>query len=93
MFRAFLVTFITFAYVLLFGPPVLIYGLLSGNTDPLYRTGMLGARVALWLAGVQLEVRGRERIPLGRPVVFMANHQSNCDLPPCYRCYRRCWCW
>jgi 1-acyl-sn-glycerol-3-phosphate acyltransferase len=81
MFRAFLVTFITFAYVLLFGPPVLIYGLLSGNTDPLYRTGMLGARVALWLAGVQLEVRGRERIPRGRPVVFMANHQSNCDPP------------
>jgi 1-acyl-sn-glycerol-3-phosphate acyltransferase len=81
MIRAFLVTFITFAYVLVFGPPVLIYGLLSGNSDPIYRTGVLGARLALWLAGVQLEVQGRDRIPRGRPVVFMANHQSNCDPP------------
>jgi 1-acyl-sn-glycerol-3-phosphate acyltransferase len=79
MVRAFLVTLITFAYVLVLGPPVLIYGLLSGNTDPIYRTGILGARMALWLAGVRLEVHGRERIPRGRPVVFMANHQSNCD--------------
>ncbi len=81
MIRAFLVTFITFAYILVFGPPVLIYALLSGNGDPVYRTGVLGARLALWLAGVKLEVQGRERIPRGRPVVFMANHQSNCDPP------------
>lgn len=81
MVRAFLVTFITFAYVLVFGPPVLIYALLSGNGDPVYRTGVRGARLALWLAGVQLEVHGRDRIPRGRPVVFMANHQSNCDPP------------
>jgi 1-acyl-sn-glycerol-3-phosphate acyltransferase len=81
MLRAFLVTVITFAYVLVFGPPVLIYALLSGNGDPVYRTGVLGARLALWLAGVQLEVQGRDRIPRGRPVVFMANHQSNCDPP------------
>ncbi len=79
MLRAFLVTFITFAYVLVFGPPVLIYGLLCGNSDPIYRTGVRGARMALWLAGVQLEVQGRDRIPRGRPAVFMANHQSNCD--------------
>ena len=81
MIRALIVTVITFAYVLLFGPPVLLYGLLTGHTDPIYRTGVRGARMALWLAGVQLEVRGRERIPRGRPVVFMANHQSNCDPP------------
>jgi 1-acyl-sn-glycerol-3-phosphate acyltransferase len=81
MLRAFLVTFITFAYVLVFGPPVLVYGLLSGNSDPIYRTGVRGARLALWLAGVQLEMQGRDRIPRGRPVVFMANHQSNCDPP------------
>jgi 1-acyl-sn-glycerol-3-phosphate acyltransferase len=81
MIRAFLVTLITFAYLLVFGPPVLIYALLSGNGDPVYRTGVLGARLALWLAGVQLEVQGRDRIPHGRPVLFMANHQSNCDPP------------
>jgi len=81
MIRAFLVTLVTIAYVLVLGPPVLIYSAISGNSDPIYRTGVRGARMALWLAGVRLEVVGRERIPRGRPVVFMANHQSNCDPP------------
>jgi 1-acyl-sn-glycerol-3-phosphate acyltransferase len=81
MIRAFLVTLVTLVYVLILGPPVVIYGLLSGNTDPLYRIGTLGARMALWLAGVRLEIRGREKIPSARAVVFMANHQSNCDPP------------
>jgi 1-acyl-sn-glycerol-3-phosphate acyltransferase len=81
MVRAFLVTLVTFAYVLILGPPVLFYAAVSGNSDPLYSVGKLGARMALWLAGVRLEIRGRERIPDGRAVVFMANHQSNCDPP------------
>jgi 1-acyl-sn-glycerol-3-phosphate acyltransferase len=81
MIRAFLVTLVTFAYVLTLGPPLLIYGAISGNTDPLYKVGKLGARMALWLAGVRLEIHGLDRIPHDRPVVFMANHQSNCDPP------------
>jgi 1-acyl-sn-glycerol-3-phosphate acyltransferase len=81
MVRALLVTLVTFAYVLILGPPLLIYGALSGNTDPLYGVGKLGARMALWLAGVRLEIHGLDRIPCGRAVVFMANHQSNCDPP------------
>lgn len=81
MIRAFLVTLVTFTYVLILGPPVLIYGAFTGNTDPIYKAGMLGARMALWLAGVRLEIQGRDRVPRGQPVVFMANHQSNCDPP------------
>jgi len=81
MLRATLVTLVTAAYVLILGPPVLIYGALSGNTDPIYKAGMLGARMALWLAGVRLDIHGLERIPRDQPVVFMANHQSNCDPP------------
>jgi 1-acyl-sn-glycerol-3-phosphate acyltransferase len=81
MIRAFLVTLLTFAYVLVMGPPVLIYGAISGNAESIYRVGILGARMALWLAGARLEIRGLDRIPRGRPVVFMANHQSNCDPP------------
>jgi len=81
MVRAFLVTLITFAYVLILGPPVLLYGAVSGNTDPIYSVGKLGARLALWLAGVRLEIHGLSQIPDGGAVVFMANHQSNCDPP------------
>jgi 1-acyl-sn-glycerol-3-phosphate acyltransferase len=37
--------------------------------------------MALWLAGVRLAIHGLDRIPCGPAVVFMANHQSNCDPP------------
>lgn len=81
MIRALFVTLVTFAYVLVLGPPVLIYSWLGGNTDLLYKVGQLGARMALWLAGVRLEVRGGGKLPRGSAVVFMANHQGNCDPP------------
>ena len=81
MLRAVFVTLVIIAYVLILGPPVLIYSAISGNTDPIYKVGIWGARMALWLAGVRLEVHGLQHIPLHQPVVFMANHQSNCDPP------------
>lgn len=81
MIRAFFVTAITFAYILAVGPPLLLYGVLTGNTDPVYNAGVLGARFALWLAGVKVEGRGLEKIPRKGPAVFMANHQGNCDPP------------
>jgi len=77
---AFAVT-LTIAYILLVGTPLLIYSLISGDPRPLYRTGVRGCRFAVRLAGVRLEVIGREKIPAGRAVVFMANHQSMCDPP------------
>ncbi|MGH9435097.1 MAG: lysophospholipid acyltransferase family protein [Terriglobia bacterium] len=69
------------ALVVLWGCPLLLYTMLSGDSGLLYRAGVLGARLAVKLAGVRLAVSGRERIPVGRAVVFMANHQSNCDPP------------
>lgn len=81
MIRAFFVTLVTFAYILIVGPPMLIHAWLTGNTDVLYRVGVRGASMALWLAGVRLEVHGLEKIPPDRAVIFMPNHQSNCDPP------------
>jgi 1-acyl-sn-glycerol-3-phosphate acyltransferase len=81
MIRAAFVTLVTFAYILVLGPPLLLYALLTGNTDPIYNIGCMGARMAVRLAGVRLDVQGLEKIPRDRAVVFMANHQSNCDPP------------
>jgi 1-acyl-sn-glycerol-3-phosphate acyltransferase len=81
MIRAFLVTLVTFAYIVVLGIPLLIYAAIRGNADMVYRIGTLGARMALWLAGARLEIRGLDQIPSHRAVVFMANHQSNCDPP------------
>src|SRR5579875_1415049 len=81
MIRSIWVVSFVLAYVFLVGSPYLIYALLTGNTDPIYRVGVLGARLAVRLAGVRLEVHGREKICASRAVVFMVNHQSICDPP------------
>ncbi len=81
MLRSFFVITATFAYILFIGTPFLILAVLTRNTDTLYRIGMLGARIALRLAGVKLDVRGLRNIPNGRAAVFTPNHQSNCDSP------------
>jgi 1-acyl-sn-glycerol-3-phosphate acyltransferase len=60
---------------------MLVYSAISGNTDPLYGVGKMGARIVLWLAGVRLEIHGLDKIRTQQAVVYMANHQSNCDPP------------
>lgn len=81
MIRALLVSLVTFFYILIVGTPFLIHALISGNTDHIYRVGVKGAKLALWLSGVHLDVQGLEKIPRHRAVIFMPNHQSNCDPP------------
>jgi 1-acyl-sn-glycerol-3-phosphate acyltransferase len=81
MIRAIITTIITFAYILLVGPWFLIYALISGRTDALYGCGRLGARMAVWLAGMRIEVVGIGKIPKNQAVVFMPNHQSLSDGP------------
>lgn len=81
MIRALFVTAVILVCLVVLGIPLVIYSALTGNSDPLYRFGILGCKLALWLAGVRLEVSGRERIPTGQAAVFMSNHQGNCDPP------------
>jgi 1-acyl-sn-glycerol-3-phosphate acyltransferase len=81
MIRALAVSLLTFLYILIVGTPFLIHALLSGKTDLIYQVGMKGAKLALWLSGVRLDVQGLEKIPRDTAVIFMPNHQSNCDPP------------
>jgi 1-acyl-sn-glycerol-3-phosphate acyltransferase len=81
MLRAIYVSVATFALIFLLGIPLLPYAAITGNTDVLYNVGVFCAGLVLRIAGVRLEVRGLEKIPAGRAVLFMANHQSNADPP------------
>lgn len=81
MIRSICVVGFAFAFILVVGCPLLLFTVVSGNSDVIYRAGVFGARLTVKLAGIQLEVRGGDRIPGSRAVVFMANHQSNCDPP------------
>jgi 1-acyl-sn-glycerol-3-phosphate acyltransferase len=55
--------------------------LVTGKVDWLYRNALAVVRLGLRAAGIKVEVLGMERIPAGKPCLFMANHVSNMDPP------------
>lgn len=76
---AFMCVFLTL-YILIVGPPLLIYTFLTKHVDPLYWAGVKGVMFFVNCVGVQVEVRGTERIPAGT-CIFAANHTSSADAP------------
>lgn len=66
---------------LIVGPPGLLYAVLTGNVMPLYWIANRLAHLGVRLAGVRIEVRGREHLQPGRNYIFMSNHTSNLDPP------------
>jgi len=66
-------------YVLIAGPPVLLWTGVSKNPRLMYRAGGLGVRVGLWLAGIRVRVVGREH--LQPSAIYACNHASNIDPP------------
>jgi 1-acyl-sn-glycerol-3-phosphate acyltransferase len=67
-------------YMLLAGPPLLLYTLISRNPNPLYWAGVKGIVFMVRLVGGKIRVEGRERIPAGA-CLFVANHTSTVDAP------------
>jgi 1-acyl-sn-glycerol-3-phosphate acyltransferase len=55
--------------------------LLTGDVRLLYRMFTWGAYAGVWLAGVRVEVIGRDRFDHSRSYIFMTNHASNLDPP------------
>jgi len=76
------VTFLAISlYVLILAPPGLLVAMLFKWPGMLFATGRFGVWLGILLAGITREVRGLERVPRDRAVVFFANHQSNVDPP------------
>src|ERR1700751_2337109 len=76
---AFISVFVTL-YVLLLGPPLLLYSLITKDVDPLYWAGIKGVMFLVNCVGVRVHVRGTERLPQGT-CIFAANHTSSADAP------------
>jgi 1-acyl-sn-glycerol-3-phosphate acyltransferase len=68
-------------YVLLMGPPFLLIALATGRALPLYRIGLGGVRLGVFLSGITVEIRGRENIRRDGPAVYAVNHASNVEPP------------
>jgi 1-acyl-sn-glycerol-3-phosphate acyltransferase len=68
-------------FILLVGPPLVLYAAITGNADPLYNIATGLGRLGVLFVGVKIEVRGREHLQPGRTYIFMSNHVSNLDPP------------
>jgi 1-acyl-sn-glycerol-3-phosphate acyltransferase len=77
-----LLLFITF--VILGIPTAIIFipwSIITGNVLPLYNATQMIVRTGYFLAGIHVEVKGREFVPANTACIFMANHVSNLDPP------------
>lgn len=74
-------------YVLLAGPPILLWTLLSRRPGLLYAAGGLGVRMGFALAGIRLDVRGYEHLQ-PRGAVYACNHSSNVEAPAVFLALR-----
>ncbi|HYL63984.1 MAG TPA: lysophospholipid acyltransferase family protein, partial [Candidatus Methylomirabilis sp.] len=80
MLRTLFIAVFLSIYILLVGPPLLIYSLLTNHIDPLYWAGVKGVMFFVRAVGVRVSVKGLQRIPAGA-CLFAANHTSSADAP------------
>ncbi len=80
MIRTVIVSLFLALYILLLGPPLILYSLLTGSVDLLYRMGLGGVLFITRAVGVRVRVEGIENIPAS-VCIFVANHTSNADPP------------
>jgi len=73
------VTFVSL-YVLVCGPPVLLWTIISRRPRALYATAVTGVRAGFALAGVRVRVTGMENFQAGG-AVYACNHSSNVEPP------------
>ncbi len=80
MFRTIFIGVFLSIYILIVGPPLLVYTLVTRNPNPLYWAGINGVMFFMRAVGVRVRVTGKERIPPG-VCLFVANHTSSADAP------------
>jgi 1-acyl-sn-glycerol-3-phosphate acyltransferase len=67
--------------ILIIGPFLLLYTVVSQNADVMYKIATGLAISGVRLAGIKIEVRGLEHLRRDRSYIFMSNHVSNLDPP------------
>jgi 1-acyl-sn-glycerol-3-phosphate acyltransferase len=80
MLRTIFIAVFLSLYILILGPPLLVYTLVTRHVDPLYWAGVRGVMFFVRAVGVRVRVVGTEKIPSG-VCLFVANHTSSADAP------------
>src|SRR5919197_4325905 len=60
---------------------VFFLGLFDPKGELVYGVGQFWTWAILKIGGVRLKIRGLDLLDSSRPYIFMANHQSNIDIP------------
>ena len=80
MIRTILALLFFTLYCIFIGLPFMIFTLLTGSKEALFRMGQFCGVCTLRIAGVRTRAEGLENIPAGT-CLFVANHASNTDPP------------
>lgn len=81
MLRTLLAATWTVGLFVVCAPIGLLGSWLSGSARPIYALAFPAVRSALWVAGIRVQVEGRDNVAPGRTYLFVANHASNVDPP------------
>ncbi|HEU0265356.1 MAG TPA: lysophospholipid acyltransferase family protein [Geobacterales bacterium] len=81
MLRSYLFILFFFPFTLAMSLVTISVSILTRNRRLVQGVVVTWARACLAVVGVRVVVEGVERIPTHEPVIFMANHQSNLDIP------------
>jgi len=68
-------------YIVVMGPLFLVLAIATGNVMLLYRVGLGGVQLGLWLSGITVAIRHGEHLQRGRAAVYAVNHTSNVEPP------------
>ena len=79
--RTFAAISVVAVYVLLLGPPCILWTLISRDARFIYAAGGLGVQIGFGLAGIHVRVVGAEHIQRQSAAVYAANHSSNIEPP------------
>ncbi len=81
MLRATLVYTFVGLFVVIVGPVAIVWTLLRRESAFIYRASRFCMRIAGWMCGLKVKVRGREKLSPGQHYQFLSNHQANFDGP------------
>jgi 1-acyl-sn-glycerol-3-phosphate acyltransferase len=80
MLRTLFISIFLSLYILVLGPPLVVYTRITRNPNAIYWAGIKGVMFFVRAVGVRVRVKGLERIPPG-VCLFAANHTSSADAP------------
>jgi len=78
MIRTAIIAIFLGLWTLLFGPPLILYTLITRSATLMYWVGVKGLVFITYVVGLRVRVEGLQNIPAGA-CMFAANHTSNAD--------------